>query len=106
MLGRLNVCDNQVFNFSQQHKFTPIATSPLSNSLQFFFARPAELVAPDLIGCLLVSRHASGELVQAVIVETEVYSKEEPACYGHRRRAPYNETMFGVPGRFYDYVSY
>ena len=36
-----------------------------------FFARPAEVVAPELIGCLLVKREADGELLWGVIVETE-----------------------------------
>ena len=81
---------------------TPIATN-LPNSL---FARPAEVVAPELIGCLLVKRQASGELLWGVIVETEAYSQDDPACHGYRRRSPINETLFGEPGRFYVYVSY
>lgn len=71
-----------------------------------FFARPAQVVAPDLIGCLLVKRQSSGDLLWGVIVETEAYSQEEPACHGYRRRSPSNETLFGEPGRFYVYVSY
>jgi DNA-3-methyladenine glycosylase len=74
--------------------------------LPAFFARPAELVAPELIGCLLVKRDASGSLLWGVIVETEAYCQSEPACHGHRRRSPSNETLFGEPGRFYVYVSY
>ena len=64
------------------------------------------MVAPDLIGCLLVKRQSTGDLLWGVIVETEAYSQEEPACHGHRRRSPSNETLFGQPGCFYVYVSY
>jgi DNA-3-methyladenine glycosylase len=71
-----------------------------------FFARPAEDVAPELIGCRLVRRLADGCLLWGVIVETEAYCQSEPACHGHRRRSPSNETLFGPPGRFYVYVSY
>jgi len=85
---------------------TPIASQPLPALPPSFFARPAELVAPELIGCLLVKRQAKGELLWGVIVETEAYSQAEPACHGHRRRTPSNETLFGEPGRFYVYISY
>ena len=71
-----------------------------------FFCRPAELVAPELIGCLLVKRQADGELLWGVIVETEAYSQDDHACHGYRRRTPSNQTLFGEPGRFYVYVSY
>jgi DNA-3-methyladenine glycosylase len=84
---------------------TPIATKPSHHLPQSFFARPAEQVAPELIGCLLVKRQA-GELLWGVIVETEAYSQDDPACHGYRRRSPSNETLFGEPGRFYVYVSY
>ena len=73
---------------------------------QAFFARPAQAVAPDLIGCLLVKRQQDGSLLWGVIVETEAYSQDDPACHGYRRRSPSNETLFGEPGRFYVYVSY
>jgi len=85
---------------------TPTATTPFQHLPQSFFARPAELVAPELIGCLLVKRQANGELLWGVIDETEAYSQEEPACHGYRRHTPSNETLFGEPGRFYVYVSY
>jgi DNA-3-methyladenine glycosylase len=81
-------------------------TPPPSCLPQAFFARPAEVVAPELIGCLLVQRQPNGELLWGVIVETEAYCQSEPACHGHRRRSPSNETLFGEPGRFYVYVSY
>ena len=82
---------------------TPIAVPGLP---QAFFARPAEEVASELVGCLLVKCQSSGALVWGVIVETEAYCQSEPACHGHRRRTPSNETLFGEPGRFYVYVSY
>ena len=88
-----------------------LSSSSVSSSLfpplpPTFFARPAELVAPELIGCRLVRRQADGTLLWGVLVETEAYCQSEPACHGHRRRSPGNETLFGEPGRFYVYVSY
>jgi len=47
---------------------TPIATTPSQHLLQAFFARPAELVAPELIGWLLVKLQEGGELLWGVIV--------------------------------------
>jgi DNA-3-methyladenine glycosylase len=84
----------------------PTAATLRQHLSESFFCRPAELVAPQLIGCLLVKRQADGELLWGVLVETEAYSQAEPACHGYRRRTPSNETLFGEPGRFYVYVSY
>ena len=80
---------------------TPIAATLSQRLPESFFCRPAEL-----IGCLLAKRQADGELLWGVIVETETYSQDEPACHGHRRRTPSNETLFGEPERFYVYLSY
>jgi DNA-3-methyladenine glycosylase len=94
----------------QYSQATPIASTPITNDFpalpQAFFARPAQAVAPALIGCLLVKRQASGDLLWGVIVETEAYAQDDPACHGYRRRSAQNETLFGEPGRFYVYVSY
>jgi hypothetical protein len=60
---------------------TPIATTPIQDlpSLsRAFFCRPAGVVAHKLIGCLLVKRQAGGQLLRAVIVETEAYCQSEP----------------------------
>ena len=53
-----------------------------------------------------MKRQPTGELLRGVIVETEAYCQSEPACHGHSRRSPSNETLFGEPGRFYVYMSY
>ena len=94
------IVEGAAVDFTEEH------VGMLARLHQDFFARPAEQVAPELIGCLLVKRQPSGELLWGVIVETEAYCQSEPACHGHRRRSPSNETLFGEPGRFYVYVSY
>jgi len=45
------------------------------------------VVAPGLIGCLLVKRQEDGELLWGVLVETEAFSLEDLACYGFRPRS-------------------
>jgi len=59
------------------------------------------MVGPELVGCRLVKRQEDGSLLWGVVVETEAYSQEEPACHGYRRRSPSNETLFGEPGRYF-----
>ncbi|WP_320675257.1 DNA-3-methyladenine glycosylase [Prochlorococcus sp. MIT 1341] len=71
-----------------------------------FFSRPAEIVAPDLIGCKLVKRQSNGEILWGVIVETEAYCQSEPSCHGFNRRSASNETLFGLPGHLYIYLTY
>ena len=87
-------------------KATSIATKTVTALPQSFFSQPVEVVAFLLIGCLLVKRQEVGELLWGVIVETEAYSQEEPACHCYRRRTPSNETWFGEPKRFYVNVGY
>jgi len=84
-------------------KATPITTTPtqhLQALPQSFFARPAELVAPELIGCLMVKLQPNGKLLWGVVVETEAYCQEEPACHSCRRRTPSNEPCLGSQGAF------
>jgi DNA-3-methyladenine glycosylase len=72
-----------------------------------FFRRPAEVVAAELLGMVVVSS-VGGELTEGRIVETEAYlGYDDPASHGylHRRNAR-NEALFGPPGSWYVYLSY
>ena len=72
-----------------------------------FFRRPAEIVAAELLGAVVVSS-VGGELTEGRIVETEAYlGYDDPASHGylHRRNAR-NEALFGPPGIWYIYLSY
>jgi DNA-3-methyladenine glycosylase len=72
-----------------------------------FFRRPAEAVARDLLGTVVVSR-VGNQLTSARIVETEAYlGYDDPASHGFRhRRNARNEALFGPPGLWYVYLSY
>jgi len=78
------------------------ATLPVS-----FFARPADVVARELLGTT-VSSTLGGARTAGRIVETEAYlGYEDPASHGFRhRRHAQNEALFGPPGTWYVYLSY
>ena len=71
-----------------------------------FFYRPAEVVAPDLIGSILVKKMPNGNLLSGVIIETEAYSQIEPGCHGFKKKTQRNQTLFGEPGNLYVYLTY
>jgi DNA-3-methyladenine glycosylase len=66
-----------------------------------FFDRSVQRVARDLIGCVVTHGHTAG-----VIVETESYHAEDPACHAFNGRTARNEVLFGPPGHAYVYFSY
>jgi DNA-3-methyladenine glycosylase len=66
-----------------------------------FYERSVHQVARDLIGCSL--RFAG---VGGVIVESESYERDDPACHAYAGRTTRTETLFGPPGRAYVYLSY
>jgi DNA-3-methyladenine glycosylase len=66
-----------------------------------FFDRSVHDVARDLIGCALLFEGVGG-----VIVETESYERDDPACHAYVGLTPRNEVLFGPPGVAYVYLSY
>ena len=66
-----------------------------------FYERPVLEVAPELIGCAVVHGATAG-----VIVETEAYHQQEPACHAYVGLTARTSTLFGPPGVAYVYRSY
>ena len=66
-----------------------------------FFERDVHTVARELVGCSLRFAGAGG-----VIVETESYERDDPACHAHAGLTARTEVLFGPPARAYVYLSY
>ena len=66
-----------------------------------FFERSVHEVAPELVGATLLFGDSGG-----VIVETEAYDQDDPACHAHVGLTPRTSVLFGPPGHAYVYLSY
>lgn len=66
-----------------------------------FFAREVHEVARELIGCTLIYEGIGG-----VIVETESYAQDDPACHAFNGMTARNRPLFAAPGTAYVYRSY
>lgn len=81
------------------------ALAPLDRE---FFGRGAEAVAPELLGCYLVSV-VEGERCVGRIVETEAYpGPHDPASHAAAAigRTARNDPMFGPPATSYIHLNY
>jgi DNA-3-methyladenine glycosylase len=71
-----------------------------------FYQKPAEQLARDLIGKILVHR-VHGKELRGRIVETEAYIGEHDlACHASKGRTKRTEVMFGDAGHAYVYFIY
>jgi DNA-3-methyladenine glycosylase len=66
-----------------------------------FFDRSVHEVARELIGCTLLYEGCGG-----VIVETESYEADDPACHAYVGLTERTKVLFGPPGYAYVYLSY
>ncbi|NOZ48942.1 MAG: DNA-3-methyladenine glycosylase [Chloroflexi bacterium] len=78
----------------------------MSSLAHSFLARPAPLVAPQLLGCYLIKAEGEQTLVGR-IVEVEAYlGDEDAASHAYRGLTARNRSMFGPPGLAYVYLIY
>jgi DNA-3-methyladenine glycosylase len=67
------------------------------------FARAAHLMAPPLLGAVIVTGSGRDE-VRIVLTEVEAYEDSgDPASHAYRGLSGRNRTMFGPPGHLYVY---
>lgn len=78
--------------------------APMGRALPVsFFDRPADQVAPDLVGKILWRDGVGG----GRLTEVEAYLPvDDPACHASRGQTRRNRSMFGPPGTIYVYLSY
>ncbi|MBR0484166.1 MAG: DNA-3-methyladenine glycosylase [Oscillospiraceae bacterium] len=72
-----------------------------------FFHRDCLVVAPDLIGKILVHKLPDGTELRERITETEAYrGEEDKACHASRGRTGRSEMLYRESGIIYVYICY
>ena len=70
-----------------------------------FYCRDTIQVAKDILGCKF-SRRLGDQVLNGIIVETEAYKQDDPACHAFRGKTARASTLFGKPGTAYVYFIY
>lgn len=74
-------------------------------SLSFFQSNDTRTLARKLLGCELVHDSPDG-ITSGIIVETEAYLQDDPACHAFNKRTTRTEPMYGLAGTSYVYLIY
>ncbi len=72
-----------------------------------FFQRDVLIIAPELLGKILVRRFENGEVFRSRITEVEAYrGEEDKACHACKGRTKRTEVLYHSGGKIYVYLIY
>ncbi|MCL2370489.1 MAG: DNA-3-methyladenine glycosylase [Firmicutes bacterium] len=72
-----------------------------------FYLQDADILAPLLLGKILVRRLDNGQEIRCRITETECYlGEEDSACHAHKGRTNRTDIMYSKGGVTYVYLCY